>query len=147
MIARLWTDPEVRRYLGGPVTAGEAARRERECVGVPGSFSVLSRTGETPLGLVTVRPDSRRAGQAEVSYQFLPEHWGYGYAREAVRAAAAWALEQITPPPAVVIAVTQQANRRSRRLLESIGMTLAAGFVEFGEPQVKYSVDRATLRP
>lgn len=82
--SRLWTDPEVRRYLGGPVAADEVARREREYVGAPGTFGVVSRTDGTVLGLVTMTPDSARDGQAEVSYQFLPEHWGHGYAREAV---------------------------------------------------------------
>ncbi|WP_315986195.1 GNAT family N-acetyltransferase, partial [Streptomyces sp. adm13(2018)] len=37
------------------------------------------------LGLVSVEPAARE-GETEVSYQFLPEHWGHGYAREAVGA-------------------------------------------------------------
>lgn len=83
---------------------------------------------------------------AEVSYQFLPEHWGRGYAREAVGAVVSWALREISPAPPVVVAVTREVNDRSRRLLESIGMTLIDSFVEFDAPQVMYSVDRAALR-
>lgn len=37
------------------------------------------------LGIVTVEPGARD-GETELSYQFLPEHWGHGYAREAVAA-------------------------------------------------------------
>jgi RimJ/RimL family protein N-acetyltransferase len=81
-----------------------------------------------------------------VSYQFLPEHWGQGYGREAVSAATAWAMANINPAPPVVIAVTQEANKNSRRLLEAIGMTAIDRFVEWDAPQVMYSVDRAALR-
>jgi RimJ/RimL family protein N-acetyltransferase len=144
-ISRLWTDPEVRRYLGGPVAADEVARRERGYVGLPGSFCAVNCADGTVLGLVTMTPDSGRGGQAEVSYQFLPEHWGHGYAREAVSAVVTWALQEISPVRPVV-AVTQDANDRSRRLLESIGMILMDSFVEFDAPQVMYSVDHAALR-
>lgn len=145
-ISRLWTDSQVRWYLGGPVAADEVARRERGYVGAPGTFAVVSRVDGTVLGLVTMTPDSARDGQAEVSYLFLPEHWGHGYAREAVSAVVSWALQAISPPPPVVVAVTQEANDRSRRLLESIGMIHVVSFVEFDAPQVMYSVDRAALR-
>jgi RimJ/RimL family protein N-acetyltransferase len=145
-VSRLWTDPEVRRYLGGPVAADEVARRMRGFEHVPGNFVVVSRTNGTVLGLVTVIPDSDGGSRAEVSYRFLPEHWGHGYAREAVGAVVTWALREISPPPSTVVAVTQEANDRSRHLLESIGMTLIDGFVEFDAPQVMYSVDRAALR-
>lgn len=145
-VSRLWTDPEVRRYLGGPVAAAEVARRMRGFEHSPGNFVAVSRTNGTVVGLVTVIPDSDTGGRAEVSYRFLPEHWGHGYAREAVSAVVTWALREISPPPATVVAVTQQANDRSRHLLESIGMTLIDSFVEFDAPQVLYSVDRAALR-
>lgn len=45
-----------------------------------------------------------------------------------------------TPAP---WAVRQEANDRSRRLLESIGMIQVDSFVEFGAAQVMYSLDRA----
>ncbi|MEU0086590.1 hypothetical protein [Streptomyces sp. NPDC006274] len=35
-IARLWTDPEVRRHLGGPVAGSVVRIREKRCVGAPG---------------------------------------------------------------------------------------------------------------
>lgn len=126
-ISRLWTDPDVRRYVGGPVAADEVARRQRGCVGLPGSFCAINCADGTVVGLITMTPDSVRGGQAEVSYQFLPEHWGHGYAREAVSAAVTWALQEISPARPVV-AVTQEANDRSRCLVESIGMTLGSSF-------------------
>ena len=91
------------------------------------------------------RRGGARAGQAEISYQFLPEHWGQGYGREAVSAVLGWAFEAIVPVPPVVVAVTQAANKASRRLLESVGMTAVGTFEEFGAPQVMYSVDQTSL--
>jgi len=145
-ISRLWTDPVVRRYLGGPVAADVRARREATCVGADAIFCVQRQSDGCVIGMVIVDPVTDRGGHAEVSYQLLPEYWGNGYAREAVGAAVAWALEEITPAPPVVVAVTQEANYRSRQLLESIGMTLVDRFIEFDAGQTMYSVGRAGLR-
>jgi RimJ/RimL family protein N-acetyltransferase len=144
-ISRMWTDPAVRRYLGGPVQADRVARREELCVGADNVFSVQRRSDGAIVGMISIEPAGNNHGQTEVSYQLLPEYWGNGYGREAVSAAVAWALEEITPAPPVVIAVTQEANGRSRRLLESIGTKQAGTFAEWDALQVMYSVDRAGL--
>ncbi|WP_254705628.1 GNAT family N-acetyltransferase [Streptomyces vilmorinianum] len=132
-VTRLWTDPQVRFHLGGPVAEQIVRIRQRRIVGAPGVHAVVRASDGVLLGLVTVEPDARD-GETEVSYQFLPEHWGRGYAREAVAAAIGKALE--TTPS--VIAVTQEANDRSRRLLEAVGMVHVASFVEFDAHQVLY---------
>ena len=151
-ISRLWTDPVVRQYLGGPVAAEEVSRRDELCVDAPMLFSVVRTADASVLGLVVIEPVSRHSqpianGHTEVSYQLLPEHWGHGYGREAVSAAITWALANISPAPPVVIAVTQEANKNSRRLLSAIGMTPVESFVEWDAPQLMYSVDRAGLAP
>ncbi|MEU6977276.1 MULTISPECIES: GNAT family N-acetyltransferase [unclassified Streptomyces] len=132
-VTRLWTDPEVRRHLGGPVIDSVVRIRQRRIVGATG-FHAVERTADgAVLGLVTVAAGARD-GETEVSYQFLPEHWGQGYAREAVAAAVERALGD-TPS---VVAVTQEANARSRHLLESVGMAHAGSFVEWDAHQVLY---------
>ncbi|MGW4164643.1 GNAT family N-acetyltransferase [Streptomyces sp. NPDC004788] len=133
VMTRLWTDPEVRRHLGGPVTEAVVRIRQRRIVGAPQCRAVERAADGVVVGLVTVER-AGRGGETEVSYQFLPEHWGQGYAREAVAAAVARALED-TPS---VVAVTQEANMRSRRLLEAVGMTHAESFVEHDAHQVLY---------
>ncbi|MEU6883002.1 GNAT family N-acetyltransferase [Streptomyces sp. NPDC046712] len=140
-VTRLWTDPEVRFHLGGPVVDQVVRIRQRRVVGAPGVHAVVRASDGILLGLVTVEP-AARDGETEVSYQFLPEHWGQGYAREAVAAAVDRALES-TPS---VVAVTQEANDRSRRLLEAVGMVHAASFVEFDAPQVLYRRTGGSLR-
>ncbi|WP_338498482.1 GNAT family N-acetyltransferase [Streptomyces sp. SJL17-4] len=136
-ITRLWTDPEVRRHLGGPVTEQVVRIRQRRVVGAPGVYAVVRAVDEVLLGLVTVEPGARE-GETEVSYQFLPEHWGHGYAREAVAAVVEATLLD-TP---TVVALTQEANRRSRRLLEAVGMTHVSSFVEYDAHQVLYRRSR-----
>lgn len=137
MVTRLWTDPEVRRHLGGPVTEQVVRIRQRRVVGAPGVYAVVRTSDEALLGLVTVEPAARE-GETEVSYQFLPEHWGHGYAREAVAAVVEATLLD-TP---TVVALTQEANQRSRRLLEAVGMTHASSFVEYDAHQVLYRRSR-----
>ncbi|KQX50139.1 hypothetical protein ASE09_17735 [Streptomyces sp. Root66D1] len=132
-VTRLWTDPGVRRHLGGPVTEQVVRIRQRRVVGAPGVRAVLRAADGVLLGIVTVEP-AARDGETEISYQFLPEHWGRGYAREAVAAVLDVTLRG-TPS---VVALTQQANHRSRRLLEDVGMSHVSSFVEYEAHQVLY---------
>ncbi len=74
------------------------------------------------------------------SLRLAPEHWGNGYAVEALRAAIAWAWS--TTDDLEIIAVTQTANEASVRLLATIGMTKASEFEEFGEMQARFSLAR-----
>ncbi|QES16903.1 GNAT family N-acetyltransferase [Streptomyces venezuelae] len=136
-ITRLWTDPQVRHHLGGPVAEQVVRIRQRRVVGAPGVHAVVRAADGVLLGIVTVEP-AARDGETEVSYQFLPEHWGHGYAREAV---AAVVEATLTGTPSVV-ALTQEANHRSRRLLEAVGMTHVSSFVEYDAHQVLYRRSR-----
>ncbi|NBM21069.1 GNAT family N-acetyltransferase [Streptomyces sp. GC420] len=139
VVSRLATDPEVRRYLGGPVPGERLGELERGCVGLPGLFAVVRAADTAVLGTVRLgRPGERFGPGTEVSYQLLPEHWERGYAGEAVGCAVAWALTGAHR----VVAVTQEANTRSRRLLETVGLRLADSFEQWGAPQVMYSVER-----
>uniref|UniRef100_A0AAU2JPJ2 GNAT family N-acetyltransferase n=1 Tax=Streptomyces sp. NBC_00049 TaxID=2903617 RepID=A0AAU2JPJ2_9ACTN len=141
VMARLWTDPEVRRYLGGPVADDVVKVREVRCVGAPGLFAVVRRQDDVVVGSVWVEPGARE-GRTEVSYQLVPECWGFGYAREAVAAAVDWAADEVPAEVPEVVAVTQAANESSRRLLEVLGATLVDSFVEWNVPQVMYRFDQ-----
>jgi RimJ/RimL family protein N-acetyltransferase len=150
VISRIFTDPVVRTYLGGPVTADQAAYRANALVGASTIFSVARTSDGAVVGLVVIDPSTDPQGHAggntEVAYQLLPEYWGQGLGRESVAAAVTWAFRNLTPEPPVVVAITQEANRQSRRLLEAIGMAAVDRFVEFDAWQIKYSVDAKTLR-
>ncbi len=93
----------------------------------PGVFAVA--LNEQFIG--SIRLDRREAGQPghlrpegnelEVSYSFLPEHWGHGYAAEAVAAVLDWAADNLDDRD--VILCTQLANERSLRLAQRLGFT------------------------
>jgi RimJ/RimL family protein N-acetyltransferase len=144
-LSRVWTDLAVQQYLGGPVDPEDLLRRQRGCISKPGLLCVVRLPDSAVLGLVEIDPASRDDGKTEVGYQLLPEYWGQGYGREAVTAAMAWALDTLTTAPPEVVAITQQANTRSCNLLESIGMTLADTFTEYGAVQAMYTVSRDRL--
>lgn len=137
-VTRLWTDPEVRRHLGGPVIDSVVRIRQRRIVGAAGFHAVTRAEDGVLVGLITVEPGAR-SGETEVSYQFLPEHWGQGYAREALGAVVVRVLEGVPS----VVALTQEANERSRRLLEALGFEHAESFVEWDARQVLYRRRRA----
>ncbi|WTP83142.1 GNAT family N-acetyltransferase [Streptomyces sp. NBC_00178] len=140
-LSLVWTDPDARRHLGGPLSATALSAREDGCVGHFGAFVIVRRTDRAVLGLVSVEPRSRWQGRTEVSYQLLPAHRRRGYGREAVGAAVDWALGDADFGPAGVVAVTQEANHRSRRLLESLGTGLIDHVVEWDARQAVYALD------
>ncbi|MGA5819823.1 GNAT family N-acetyltransferase [Kitasatospora sp. NPDC094028] len=137
VLVELWQDPQVRRHLGGPVSTDKAEARKARYVGAPGAFAVAFAAGGPAIGLVTVEPDGRGPGTIELSYQLLPAHWNKGVGKEAVAAVLDWT--EAAEPARSVVAVTQHANTPSRRLLESVGMTLVDTVTEYGELQAVYT--------
>jgi hypothetical protein len=49
-LIRLWTDEQVRKYLGGAISQAKAEQRAREYVGKKGYFCVTERDSGTILG-------------------------------------------------------------------------------------------------
>ncbi|OLF53412.1 GNAT family N-acetyltransferase [Pseudomonas chlororaphis] len=137
-LVRLYTDPKVRAYLGGPLDLEAAVQRaqldisaERE---IP-FWVVRSRLGEHFAGVVSF--DTHHDGfDVEVSYELLPEHCGKGYATEALTLALQYAREGLALKR--VIAETQSRNEASIRLLNRVGMTLEREVVRFGHAQSIY---------
>lgn len=136
---KLWSDPAVRSHLGGPVEGERLTAYECGYTHRPYFFSVVTNDSAEMVGTVSIDQASH-FGRREISYSFLPEHWGYGYAREAVKAALDWAFDAVPSEDPSIIAVTQEANTRSCRLLEKLGMEKFDSFVEFNEPQAAYSM-------
>lgn len=139
--ATLWTDPEVRRFVGGPIDPQEVTRRQNNFRPTPNAFSVVLRDRNVMVGSLSIDSPSRFEGRRELALSFLPEHWGHGYARESVSALIEWALVAVPNDSPTVIAATQLANHRSRRLLQAVGMNEVDRFEKWGAPQIMYSTD------
>ncbi|MFG1290845.1 GNAT family N-acetyltransferase [Xanthobacter versatilis] len=71
-------------------------------------------------GLVHVPYDEHFTPAVEIGWRFDPAFWGHGYATEAARAALAFGFD--TLGLAEIVAITVPANRRSRAVMERLGM-------------------------
>lgn len=136
----LFTDADVRRYLGGPADRDELERAMPPVPGDrPGVFAVESAGAF--VGTVTLeRRDAELPGLArptigalEVGYQLLPSAWGQGVATEAVTAVLAWADRHLPGEP--ILLCTQVANEASRRLASRLGFREAARVEQYGAEQ------------
>lgn len=139
-IVRLFTDPVVRRYLGGPVDIAMATTRAQALYQrdrYSPAWAIRREAGNAQLlGIVTLHPHHDKT-DSEVSFLLLPEHWGRGYATQAVRSALDHAFQVLTLDR--VVAETQIENFASIRVLERTGMSLLRNVVRFGDAQVIYA--------
>jgi ribosomal-protein-alanine N-acetyltransferase len=134
LLIALRVDPEVRRFLGGPMSLDEAKSMAELNIAYPmGKFVAERRDNQESIGLVLLHPGH---GGTEISYQFLSSSWAQGFASEAVRCVMDYAAD--AEGISELIAVTQTANERSCRLLERLGLSAAEQFEEFGEQQTRY---------
>lgn len=138
LLTSLMRSPDVRAFLGGPMTAEQVVDALAGPIGRRwGVFCVVLVDSGEPIGTVTL---SRDRGSLDIAYQFLPEHWGHGYAREAVQLVVDWVWEATDDDR--IIAVTQARHARSRALLEDAGMWVVDEFEEYGAVQVQYELRR-----
>jgi ribosomal-protein-alanine N-acetyltransferase len=73
------------------------------------------------IGLNSPRFESSFTPCVEIGWRLAAEHWGRGYATEGARAALEFAFKVVQLPE--VVSFTAIDNRRSRRVMEKIGMT------------------------
>jgi RimJ/RimL family protein N-acetyltransferase len=143
LIAALDADPEVMRYVGGPVSdrALSTASHQRRLemggrVEGLGHWAAFGRDPTRPgrdcteeperfVGLLMLppahgpdQPNDRTV--ADLGYRLRRHAWGHGYGREAATALLAHAFD--TVGLSRVIAQTRIDNAASRRLLEAVGL-------------------------
>ncbi|GAA3348760.1 hypothetical protein GCM10020358_68430 [Amorphoplanes nipponensis] len=137
-------DPEVRRYIGGPVDQPTAEGRAARKAVDPrwGEFVIVDRVSDTVVGSGSL---ARKRGPWEVSYQLRRAWWGRGMAGEALSLIRDWFFTHMRED--LLIATTQRVNVASRRLLERAGATHASTFEQYGLAQERYEFHRATQPP
>ncbi len=72
-------------------------------------------------------------GKAEIGWRMARAAWGHGYATEAATATLDWIFANRDDPDAW--AITNTENRRSRAVMERLGMTYLPG-LDFDHPSV-----------
>jgi RimJ/RimL family protein N-acetyltransferase len=126
-------DPEVARFQSWENFTREEGRSFLEWIasrnpGEPGWFQFALECKQDgrfigDCGLKTVETDNRLA---QIGYTISRQHWGRGYAVEAVRALTAYAFRTI--PLHRIMASVDPLNLASVRVLEKSGFTKEAHF-------------------
>lgn len=134
-LVELACDEQVRAYLGGPRPTALAREKAagRIAAARPGDLIVVDRTAEAVIGHIDLQEGLERW---EISYEFVPAVWGRGLAQEAIAAVLQRLTESLVE--LVVVAETQVANDRSRRLLSRLGFAEADRYQRKGADQVLY---------
>ena len=139
LIKAIWTNEEVRRYLGGILPLDHLHDALTRMIdGAHGIyFAIRETTTHAGIGLMSVTPyyDGQRQ---QLSYQILPAYWGRGIGYRCACKMVEYARNTLQLPE--LVAETQCKNHRSRRLLRKLGMKEEQSIVRFGEPQMIYSI-------
>lgn len=138
--ASLFTNPVVRQYLGGVRSIEEALNGLRHSIEAENEYplSVHLRATNEFIGLVSISPH-HDPKDMEISYMFLPEYQGNGFARETIGALLGFCKQELRLRR--VVSETQTANERSCRLLENLGYTAESRIERFGAEQTIYVYD------
>ena len=144
-VRELFFDERVRRFLGGIVSREGFDNMFNSILNSDtNSMYLVIRLKESNefIGLVSL--DKHHDGlDTEVSYQFLPKCWGYGYAEEVVRRIIDYAFDELKLEK--LVAETQSANKNSCKLLKKLEMSLEQTIRRFGAEQNIFSITRNTL--
>lgn len=137
-VNRLYTNEEVRKYLGGTVDPDIIKEHFQQIVTSPAAgtyFVARMKDTNAFIGLLSLDIHHDRIS-TEISYQLLPDWWGKGYARECVEAVIDFAFHDLQLTE--LVAETQAANLPSCRLLEKIGFQAVERLVRFDAEQILY---------
>lgn len=126
--AALNADPRVMEYLPDVLDSKESGalveRIEQHFEDHGFGLWALEIPGVVPFagfaGLSIPRFQAHFTPCVEVGWRLAVDHWGYGYASEAGRAAVVFGFEHLNLDE--VVSFTVPENRRSRRVMERIGM-------------------------
>lgn len=156
----LFTDAEVRRYAGGPMTEGQIRREisnwtRRGGNGCIGIWYVSHQHSGERLGTVAllpmpvdehhtnfdlVVPGRMPTGDVEVGFFLKQSAWGSGYATEACRRVIQMAFED--SPLTEVVATFDTENTASRNVLEKAGFVNRGTMRCYGEEGPNYRITR-----
>lgn len=73
------------------------------------------------IGLMIPRFEAHFTPCVEIGWRLAAEYWGHGYATEGAKATLDFAFQWLETDE--IVAMTTVENRRSRRVMEKLGMT------------------------
>jgi ribosomal-protein-alanine N-acetyltransferase len=150
VLHRLWTNPDVRRYLWdnnviSRERAEEAVRDSLDCVERHGVGHWLVLLGDTEATAGFCGFIVREEGEdPELMYGLAPEYWGRGLITEAASAALQWAF--LARGFSRITAATDPPNTASIRVMERLGMRFLRRGTLNGLATVFYELMRDEFR-
>jgi RimJ/RimL family protein N-acetyltransferase len=151
MFASLSADPEVMEYLqlADRAASDALALRIRDHFVKHGfGFWAVEIPGQVPfigfVGLMVTRYQAHFTPSVEIGWRLGREHWGKGYATEAAKASLDFGFRTLALSE--IVATTVPLNRRSRAVMDRLGMTQSTGD-DFDHPLVpaEHSLKRSIL--
>ena len=135
---RLWTDPEVRRYLWDDriISADEAAEVVEASLQSHGMWVLRRKDSGEDVGFCGLR-EFDDPPQVEILYALFPEHWHQGLATEASREVLRYAFGLGLDR---VYAGADPPNETSFRVMERLGMTFDSRRVIHGLEAIYYVI-------
>jgi RimJ/RimL family protein N-acetyltransferase len=144
----LHQDDQVAAWHGSRLTA-EAARRwaargQRgwETSGVDKWMAYDRQSGELVGRGGLARTELDGQSRLEISWTVRSDRWGRGYGTEIGRAGLAFAFDELGGD--AVIAVTEPHNKRSRAVMERVGMSYVREITRDGTRSTLYAIARPT---
>ena len=154
-LARIYSDPDVFRFLGGPISRRETeAQIERfvrhwEAHGF-GLWAAEERTTGRMIGrigLMLHEDWTESEDKVEVGWTLDRSRWGRGLATEGALASLRYGFDTLQLRRVIklrrVISITLPHNIASRRVMEKCGLTLQGRTPWRGLEHVWYALDRA----
>ena len=137
---RLCDDANVWMFLGGQGTANHNRKRIKFIGFLPirNRWTVRHKANNSFLGEISLTPH-HDGNDIEISYLFLSEHWGGGYASEAVKAVIHHVF--CNKKLKRLVAETQSANLTSRKVLEKLGFQKIKTLTRFNAEQTLYVIN------
>ena len=128
----LYTDSEVMRFIGRPLSAAEAAASFRATLRAtrrppgPRFFAIVEKRGRRAIGLCSIQPVELRERSVEIGIMLGRDVRRRHYASEALSALVAAALR--TLPIDTVWVQYRRANGGAARLFDALGFSKADGW-------------------
>ena len=122
-------DREVMRFYGPRATMADCRRDHDRMTAIQRRYGhcfwALERRSDARfIGFCGLLPGGGPIdGEVEIGWRLARDQWGQGLALEAARASLAWSWKHLAVRS--IAAVTVPANKRSRRLIERLGMVRA----------------------
>jgi len=134
-------DIQVRKYLGGMPSKHHINESIKKIISDSSSlfWIVKDISCDEAIGMISLEK-SDLFNEIEISYEFLPNWWGQGYAGETIIEIITYAFNVNCIKS--LIAITQSKNIKSRSLLEKNGMQRKQTKVMFNEEQSIYQISK-----